>query len=140
MTVPSAYRPGACNIGRAARRQRARVALVSLVGAVGYATLVLASDLPTLLLLGLFVPISLGIEWGLQARRSFCVTLALQGRYDFRETRTDGGATGQGRGAVPDGTARTEDRRQALWLTLVGLGAGAVVTALVYGAAVALGA
>ncbi|WP_276261395.1 hypothetical protein [Haloglomus litoreum] len=139
MTVPSAYRPGACNIGRSARRQRGLVALVSLVGAGGYAAFVLVSDLPTLLLLGLFVPLSLGIEWGLQARRSFCVTLALQGRYDFREPRTDGGETDQGQGTVPDEAARSEDRRYALQLTLIGLAAGALLTGLVYAGAVLLG-
>jgi hypothetical protein len=139
VTVPSAYRPGACNIGRAARRQRGLVALVSLLGGGGYAAFVLVSDLPTLLLLGLFVPLSLGIEWGLQARRSFCVTLALQGRYDFHERRSDGGAERSGRGEVPDAAARSQDRQYALQLTLIGLGGGAVATALVYGAAVLLG-
>lgn len=134
MTAPSAYRPGVCNIGPAARRERRLVALVSLTGAVGYAAFVLVSDLPTLLLLGLFVPLSVAIEWGLQARRSFCVTLALQGRYDFRDTATDGGY-----GTVDQSTAREQDRRYALRLTLIGLVAGAVLTALVYAVAVLAG-
>jgi hypothetical protein len=135
VTVPSAYRPGACNIGPAARRERGLVALVSLTGAGGYAAFVLVSDLPTLLLLGLFVPLSVAIEWGLQARQSFCVTLALQGRYDFRGAATDGDT-----GTVEPSTARAQDRTYALRLTLLGLAAGAALTALVYAAAVLAGA
>jgi len=73
------------------------VALLSLLGAGGYATFVLVTGLPTVLLLGLFVPLSIGIEWRLQARRSFRVTLALQGRYDFR-----GDESGGGHGTVGD--------------------------------------
>lgn len=132
--VPSAYRPGACNIGRTARRERGVVALVSFLGAVGYATFVLVSDFPTVLLLGLFVPLSLAIEWGLQARRSFCVTLALLGRYDFREAATDGG-----HGTVEPRAAREQDRTYALRLTVIGLGAGAALTGLVYAGAVLAG-
>jgi len=134
VTAPSAYRPGVCNIGPAARRERGLVALVSFAGAIGYAAFVLVSNLPTLLLLGLFVPFSVAIEWGLQARRSFCVTLALQGRYDFRDTATDGGT-----GMVEPSTAREQDRTYALHLTLLGLAAGAALTALVYAAAVLAG-
>jgi hypothetical protein len=131
MNVPSAYRPGACNIGSDARRERRRVAAVALFGAIGYATFVLVTPAPRFLLLGLFVPLSLGVEWWLQARRSFCATLALQGRYDFRG---DGGT-----GAVEDETARREDRRYAVRLTVVGLAAGAVLTGLIYAGAVAAG-
>jgi hypothetical protein len=133
VTAPSAYRPGVCNIGPAARRERGLVALVSFAGAIGYAAFVLVSNLPTLLLLGLFVPFSVAIEWGLQARRSFCVTLAFQGRYDFRDTATDGA------GMVEPSTAREQDRKYALHLTLLGLAAGAALTALVYAAAVLAG-
>jgi hypothetical protein len=134
VTVPSAYRPGVCNIGPAARRERGLVALVSFAGAVGYAAFVLVSDLPALLLLGLFVPFSVSVEWGLQARRSFCVTLALQGRYDFRDADTDGGT-----GMVEQSTAHEQDRKYALHLTLLGLAAGAALTGLVYGGAVLAG-
>ncbi|MFB6206052.1 MAG: hypothetical protein ABEJ05_05950 [Haloglomus sp.] len=139
MTVPSTYRPGACNIGSAARRERRRVALLCFVGAVGYAAFVLVTSAPTILLLGLFVPLSLGIEWSLQARRSFCVALALQGGYDFRETATDGGSAVDERGSVEDRGARSEDRRYALRLTLLGIAGGAVLTSAVYAVAVALG-
>jgi hypothetical protein len=134
VTVPSAYRPGACNIGPAARRERGLVALVSFTGAVGYAAFILVSDFPTVLLLGLFVPLSLAIEWGLQARQSFCVTLAFQGRYDFRDTATDGGT-----GMVEPSTAREQDRKYALHLTLIGIAAGATLTTLVYASAVLAG-
>jgi len=40
------------------------VALLSLLGAGGYATFVLVTGLPTVLLLGLFVPLSIGIDGG----------------------------------------------------------------------------
>ena len=62
MSAPSVYRPGSCDIGPAARRQRRRVAAASFLGAGGYAASVVVSPLPTLLLLGLLVPFSLGIE------------------------------------------------------------------------------
>jgi hypothetical protein len=136
MSTPSSYQPGVCNIGPAARRERGRVALVCLLAAGGYAAFVLVSPLPSLLLLGLFVPLSIGAEWGLQARRSFCVTLALRGRHDFR---ADGGERADS-GAVESAAARREDRRYAARLTLLGLGIGAVLTGLVYGGALALGA
>ena len=110
------------------------MALLSLLGAGGYATFVLVTGLPTVLLLGLFVPLSIGIEWRLQARRSFRVTLALQGRYDFR-----GDESGGGHRTVGDTGAREADREFALWLTLLGLVAGGAATAAIYGTAVARG-
>lgn len=132
MSLPSTYSPGTCNIGGAARRQRLLVALLSFLGAGGYAAFVAVSGAPTVLLLGLFVPFSLGIEYGLQASRSFCATLALQGRYDFRG---DGG----GSGSVEDPTARRRDREYALRLAVVGVVGGALLTGVLYGVAVLAG-
>lgn len=108
------------------------VALVAFLGAGGYAAFVTVSGAPTVLLLGLFVPFALGIEYGLQASRSFCATLALQGRYDFRG---DGGGTG----SVEDPTARQTDRRYALRLAVLGLLGGALLTGVVYAVALLAG-
>jgi hypothetical protein len=132
MDTPSTYRPGTCNIGGAARRQRLLVALVAFLGAGGYAAFVTVSGAPTVLLPGLFVPFALGIEYGLQARRSFCATLALQGRYDFR-------GEGGGTGSVGDPAARRDDRQYALRLAVLGLLGGAVLTGVAYGVVVLSG-
>jgi hypothetical protein len=137
---PSDYRPGVCNIGSAERRRRYRYAGVCGVVAVGYAAGVLAWSLPTALLLGLFVPLSLGTELFLQARRSFCAGLGLRGRFDFGgEAGDDGVATDGGAGRVTEPAARRADRRYALRLTLLGVAGGAAGAVLVYAVAAALG-
>jgi hypothetical protein len=161
---PPGYRPGVCNIGATERRRRYRYAAVAAAAAVAYAAVVLAWSVPTALLLGLFVPFALGLEFLLQARRSFCASLGFRGRFDLRG---DGGSEGldsvaaDGRGAghdrtdrrddAPDATdpdatgrvtdpdARTADRRYALRLTLLGVFGGGVGAVLVYGAAVLFG-
>ena len=156
-TPPPDYEPGVCNIGSAERRRRYRYAGVCAVAAVAYATAVLATPVPTALLLGLFVPLSLGTEFLLQARRSFCASLGLRGRFDLRgsgsgSVATDGGsgddrdgrvgrpATTAGPvGRVSDPDARTVDRRYALRLTVLGVLGGGAGATLVYALAVALG-
>lgn len=135
--TPSAYRPGTCNIGPSEQRRRYRYAGVCAVVAVAYAAVVLAWSAPNVLLLGLFVPLSLGTELLLQARRSFCVMFGLRGRFDVGGTdgpvATDGGA-----GRVTDPAARRADRRHAAKLTALGVLGGAAEAGLVYGAAVLL--
>ncbi|WP_255197258.1 hypothetical protein [Halorarius litoreus] len=123
-TTPPEYRPGVCNIGGSERRHRYRLAAAAYLVALVYAAVVLVSDTPTFLLVGLVVPLSLGTEWLLQARRAFCAGLALSGRFSF---------DGQ-RGTVPD-DAQPSDRRYGFRLFLVGLGVGAVATAVVYAGA-----
>jgi hypothetical protein len=112
------YRPGACNIGVHERRRRYRLAAGALLAAVGYLAVVVVTGLPAVFALGAFVPLSLGCEWCLQGRRSFCATLGFAGRYAFPGAR----------GRVPDGGARQADRRYAFRLTILGLLAGAVLT------------
>ena len=112
------YRPGACNIGARERRRRYRLAAGALLVAVGYLAVVVVTGLPAVFALGSFVPLSLGCEWCLQGRRSFCATLGFSGRYAFPGAR----------GTVPDGDARQADRRYAFRLTILGLLAGAVLT------------
>lgn len=132
MSAPSTYTPGTCNIGGAARRQRLLVALVAFLGAGGYAVFVAVSGAPTVLLLGLFVPFALGIEYGLQASRSFCATLAFRGRYDLR-------GEGGGTGSVEDPAARRDDQRYALRLAVLGLLGGALLTCVIYTVALLAG-
>lgn len=145
MEAPSGYRPGVCNIGTIERRRRYRHAGLSVVAAVAYTAGVLAWSVPTALLLGLFVPLSLGTEFLLQARRSFCASLGFRGRFDLRgddPVVTDGGGVGRrdgGAGRVTDPAARTADRRYALRLTVLGVIGGAAGAVLVYGVAALLG-
>lgn len=162
-TPPPDYEPGVCNIGSAERRRRYRYAGVCAVAAVAYAAAVLATSVPTALLLGLFVPFSLGTEFLLQARRSFCANLGFRGRFDLRgdgsgSVATDGGSgesgdrttegsaatSGPAEPAVPvgrvtDPDARAADRRHALRLTVLGVLGGGAGATLAYALAVALG-
>lgn len=151
--TPSGYRPGVCNIGSTERRRRYRYAGISGVVAVAYAAGVLAWSVPTALLLGLFVPLSLGTEFLLQARRSFCASLGFRGRFDLRGDEwgaeadapavADGGGGGDdaagAAGRVTGPAARAADRRYALRLTLLGVLGGSAGTALVYGIALLFG-
>jgi hypothetical protein len=123
------YRPGACNIGVHERRRRYRLAAGALLAAVGYLAVVVVTGLPAVFALGAFVPLSLGCEWCLQGRRSFCATLGFAGR-SFCATLGFAGryAFPGARGRVPDGGARQADRRYAFRLTILGLLAGAVLT------------
>lgn len=160
---PPDYEPGVCNIGSAERRRRYRYAGVCAVAAVAYAAAVLATSVPTALLLGLFVPLSLGTEFLLQARRSFCASLGFRGRFDLRgdgpaSVATDGGSGGSsdrttggsaatagsvesvesvGRVTAPD--ARAADRRHALRLTVFGVLGGGAGATLAYALVVVLG-
>lgn len=123
MSTEPQYSAGACNIGGSERRARYRYAGVALLAALAYLAVVLATDLPAFLLVGLFAPFSLAAEWALQARRSFCASLALSGEYAF-----DGQA-----GEVADAEARRADRNAALKFAVAGVAVGAVATAAVYG-------
>ena len=152
---PPGYRPGVCNIGGRERRRRYQYAAVCGLAAVAYAAVVLAWSGPTALLLGLFVPLSLGVEFLLQARRSFCARLGFRGRFDLRDgdgnesVAADGSGHADGDvrpvalpdevsgvGRVTDPSDRAADRRYALELTALGVLGGAVGTTLVYVAAV----
>ena len=159
-TPPPDYEPGVCNIGSAERRCRYRYAGVCAVAAVAYAATVLATSVPTALLLGLFVPLSLGTEFLLQARRSFCASLGFRGRFDLRgdgpgSVATDGGRGESGdrtiagaaatsgpaepAGRVTDPDARVADRRHALRLTVLGVLGGGAGATLAYALVVVLG-
>jgi hypothetical protein len=159
-TPPPDYEPGVCNIGSAERRRRYRYAGACAVAAVAYAAAVLATSVPTALLLGLFVPFSLGTEFLLQARRSFCASFGFRGRFDLRgdgsgSVATDGGSGGSSDraveasasltepagsvGRVTDPDARAADRRHALRLTVLGVLGGGAGATLAYALAVALG-
>jgi hypothetical protein len=89
---------------------------------VAYFLAVAQADLSSTLVLGAFVPLSLGVEWYLQGRHSFCATLGFTGRY----------ALGWERGAVTDEDARAADRRLAFRLALLGLFGGGVLAAAGY--------
>jgi len=136
---PTDYRPGVCNIGSRERRRRYRYAGVCAAAAVAYAAGVLVTTLPAALLLGLFVPLSLGTEFLLQARRSFCARLGFRGRFDFGGEDDGPVATDGGGSRVTDPAARAADRRYAFRLTVLGVLGGAAGAVLVYGAAVVLG-
>ena len=65
MSAKSQYSGGTCNIGGRERRARYRYAGFALLTVAGYLAVVLLTELPSILLVGLFVPFSLGAEWTL---------------------------------------------------------------------------
>jgi hypothetical protein len=117
------YRPGACNIGEEERRRRGHLSAVSAAVAVAYTFAVILTTLPSFLLLGLFVPITLGVEWGIESRRAFCARLAFAGEFRFR---------GQ-RGSVEGGKRHRRDVATATRITAVAALIGATLTTVVYG-------
>jgi hypothetical protein len=127
--VSPEYEPAACNIGDAERRRRYRLAGASFLAAGAYLAAVLAFDEPRALLVGLVVPLGLGVELSLQGRRAFCAALGARGRYAF-----DG--TG---GHVADPAAREADRRYAGWLTVLGVLGGGALTVIVLAAVLVAG-
>jgi hypothetical protein len=116
------YRPAQCNVGRRGRRRRAAFALASALVAAGVVVAYLVGVIPRLLLIGVFAPLALAFEFGVQAYESFCVTFALLGRYDFSD---EGGE----RGRVADPANRRDDRLYALRITVASVVLAAVVTA-----------
>jgi len=114
------YRPAQCNIGRRQRHRRAACAGVSALVAVGFVVASLVGAIPRLLLIGVFAPLALTVEFALQAYESFCVGLALLGTYDF---------SGEGEaGRVSDPSNRRDDRMYALRITVASATLAALTT------------
>jgi hypothetical protein len=120
----SEYQPGVCNIGTAQRRRRFGFATAAAAVAAGYVAACLSGVLPRVLLVGVFVPLAVAFEWGIQAGSSFCVRLALVGRYDFR-------GSGGERGTVPE-DVRRDDRVQAAKITVAAVALAALTTGVLY--------
>lgn len=121
-TDTGSYRPGHCNIGSRQRRSRLTVSLAGFAVALLAVLAVASGYLPRELLVGVFVPLAVGYEWGLQAWTAFCVRLALLNRYDFGR-----GATG----TVSDPAAQHDDQVQAVKITAAALLLAAVTTGLI---------
>lgn len=118
------YVPGQCNIGRAERRRRYRIAAVGFAVAALYVAWVALSDAPAVLSVGAFAPLAVAVEWYVQGRQAFCVRLATRGAY----------SVGDEAGRVSSEDARRTDRRYAAKLTALSLAVAAVVTGAVYAA------
>ncbi|SEA22795.1 hypothetical protein SAMN04488065_2352 [Haloplanus vescus] len=116
------YQPAQCNIGRRQRFQRAAYAAVAVLVAVGMVVAYLLDAFPRLLLVGVFAPLALAFEFALQAYESFCVSLALLGKYDFS------GESGGTKGTVSDPADHHDDQLYALRITVVSVALAAVVT------------
>jgi len=119
----STYQPASCNIGRRQRKRRLAVAGVAFAVAAGYVGAVVAGYLPEQLLVGVFVPLAVGFEWGVQAITSFCVRLALLNRYDF-------GSDDSETGTVTDPSHRKADHEYAAKITVAAVALAGATTAL----------
>lgn len=89
---------------------------------LGYALGVAILELPTVLLLGVFVPMMLSLEWAIESRRSFCIRLALAGKFAFDEET----------GTVDEPSARQQDAAVALRITVIAAIGATVLTGLIY--------
>lgn len=116
----TSYQPGACNIGSRERRRRYTLAAAALAVAVAMVAGAVLDAFPRPLLPALFVPLALGVEWYLQASRSFCAILGALGRYSFSDA--------DNAGRVRDPTARRADRSSALRMTATAVVVAALVT------------
>lgn len=96
--------------------------------ALVYGLVVAIANLPSFLLLGIFVPVMLSAEWAIESRRSFCVRLAVAGRHKF----------GDDDGVVEDRHSQQIDARTAVRISALAAFIGAAVTTLVYTLAVSL--
>ncbi len=101
------YVPGACNLGRAEIRQRQRVGIAGIVGAIVAAAVLLAVGADPVLRALVFVPLAGGFIGLVQARERFCMGYALAGMYNV----TDAMGTPS---KVTDGAARRADVRHAV--------------------------
>ena len=119
----STYEPGVCNIGSQQRRKRAAVALLGFLVAGAVVALYVANYVPTPLFLGVFIPLAIGFEWGIQAYTSFCVRLAVLNRYNFGPGSSDAKP-------VDDPEARQVDELQAVKITAIAIALAALTTLL----------
>ncbi|QLC34943.1 hypothetical protein EFA46_011835 (plasmid) [Halarchaeum sp. CBA1220] len=124
MSAVDSYRPGSCNIGVQERRRRYVYAAAGFVVAAALVAAVAVGALPEALVPAVFVPLAVGIEWLLQASRSFCVVLGTLGKYSFE-------AAGEV-GTVDDPDARREDRSSAIRITATSVVVAALLTAVAY--------
>lgn len=118
----SGYQPGTCNIGHRQRVRRAAISIAAFLAAGVYMAAYVLGYLPGALLVGVFIPLVIGFEWGIQAYESFCVRLAFSGEYDFQSE--SGGEAGE----VTSESARRADRLAAAKITAAGIGLAAVTT------------
>ncbi|XGI84613.1 hypothetical protein ACEU6E_05030 [Halorutilales archaeon Cl-col2-1] len=121
------YRSGYCNIGEYERRKRYTVAVLGFVASAVYVAVILLTEIPGYLVVGVFVPLTVGFEGYIQGKRSFCVTLGLLGKYSFSSE-----ASGSDSGDVTDSEERRSDRLYALRITVTALTAAALTTTAIY--------
>lgn len=124
-----AYRPGTCNIGDQERRQRRRLSYVATVLGIGWVVGVWLGYLPEPLLLVVFIPAMLAVEWSIESRTAFCVRLAARGRYSF-DGRTD---------RVADEANHDVDVARAVRITVSAALVAAAITAVLYVLLIAVG-
>ncbi|MFB6104368.1 MAG: hypothetical protein ABEJ57_04690 [Halobacteriaceae archaeon] len=116
------YRPGTCNIGPEEQRRRRRLAGATTVVAVGWTVTVVLGQLPPPLLLAVFAPVMLAVEWYIEGRTAFCVRLAATGAYTFSGTTGD----------VEDQADHDVDVSRAIRITASAAALATAVTALLF--------
>ena len=123
------YKPGVCNIGRNEIRKRYASGFIFLFIAGVLVISVAAFSLPKLSLLFCVVPLFLSSEGFYQGYFRFCAGFAARSIFDFS------GSSGE-KGRVSDDEAHGLDMRRAKMINLYSVVTAALVTLVIYLAAV----
>jgi len=123
------YRPGVCNIGKNEIRKRYATGFVGLIIAAILVYELVLFSLPTWSLLTCFIPLFLGAEGFYQGYLKFCAGFAARSIFDFSGSSNE-------KGNVMDKEAHSLDMRKAMRINLYSLVTAAVLTVVIYLAAV----
>ena len=118
----AAYRPGACNIGRAEIAARRRIGIVQLILAVAIGAVLVVLDRPPWTRIVVWPLLAAAFVTLEQVRRRFCVAFGFAGIRNF-------GQLGHAE-RIEDAAARAADRRAALLMVTYCALAAAAVTAV----------
>lgn len=123
--VAAEYEPGACNIGPSERRSRFAIGIIGFFLAIAYLGVALVLDWPAIYALGAFVFVYTGVIGIFQGALGFCVTYGFMGKYNFA-------GMGSETQRVNRKSAREQDRRRAIHLSIIALIIAVALTAGIY--------
>jgi uncharacterized membrane protein len=122
-----AYQPGVCNIAHHEVAYRRRFGFVGLIVTAVIAVILLALGAPWWTQLFLFIPAALAAIGFLQARESFCVRYASQGKYNVEPGYGHGAEVGSDDAHAAD---MAKARSMNIRALLIGIAAAVVLAAV----------